>query len=95
VSSRTKSATSVADAAGVLWETLDVAGHVRRHPYRLLAGAAGIGFVLGGGLFTRLAAQIASAGLRIGLMAALPVVQEKLVEAARASKWDTSKGDDQ
>jgi hypothetical protein len=37
-----------------------------------------VGFVLGGGLFTRLTARIAGAGLRIGLAAAWPLLQQEL-----------------
>ena len=45
----------------------------------MIAGALAVGFVLGGGLFTRLTARIAGAGLRMGLMAALPLMQQELV----------------
>ena len=44
----------------------------------MVAGAVAVGFVLGGGLFTRLTARIAGAGLRMGLMAALPLLQREL-----------------
>ena len=32
--------------------TLDIQGRVNRHPYGTLAAAVGIGYVLGGGLFS-------------------------------------------
>jgi hypothetical protein len=54
-----------------------------------------MGFVLGGGLFTRLAAKMAGAGLRMGLMAALPVLEKELVKALSISKLDTNKETDQ
>ena len=50
-------------------ETLDIEGRLQRNPYGMLAGALAVGFVLGGGLFTRLLAKIASAGLRMSVMA--------------------------
>ena len=61
-----------------LGEALDIEGRLQRNPYGVVAGAVVVGFVLGGGLFTRLTASIAGAGLRIGLMAALPLLQREL-----------------
>jgi hypothetical protein len=63
-----------------LREILDIEGRLQRNPYGIVAGAVAVGFVLGGGLFTRLTARIAGAGLRMGLMAALPLLQQKLFE---------------
>jgi hypothetical protein len=63
-----------------LREIFDIEGRLQRNPYGTVAGAVAIGFVLGGGLFTRLTARIAGAGLRMGLMAALPLLQQKLFE---------------
>ena len=61
-----------------LGEVLDIEGRLQRNPYGVVAGAVVVGFVLGGGLFTRLTARIAGAGLRMGLMAALPLLQREL-----------------
>ena len=61
-------------------DALDIDGRLQRNPYGMVVGAVAVGFVLGGGLFTRLAARIAGAGLRIGLMAALPLLQRELFE---------------
>jgi hypothetical protein len=61
-----------------LREALDIEGRLQRNPYGMVAGAVAVGFVLGGGLFTRLTAGIAGAGLRMGLMAALPLLQREL-----------------
>ena len=44
----------------------------------MMAGALAVGFVMGGGLFTRLTARIAGVGLRMGLAAALPLLQQEL-----------------
>jgi hypothetical protein len=63
---------------GTVGEILDIEGRLQRNPYGMVAGAIAVGFVLGGGLFTRLTARIAAAGLRMGLMAALPLVQQEL-----------------
>lgn len=51
----------------------------KQSPYSVLAGAVGLGFVLGGGLFTRLTAKIVGVGLRVCVMAALPAVQKELI----------------
>jgi hypothetical protein len=48
----------------------------------MVAGAIGVGFVLGGGLFTRLTARVVGAGVRIGLTSALPFLAEALLKAA-------------
>ena len=65
-------------APAALGEVLDIEGRLRRNPYGMVAGAVAVGFVLGGGLFTRLTARIAGAGLRIGLAAAWPLFQQEL-----------------
>jgi hypothetical protein len=79
----------------VLRETFDIKGRLRRNPYGMVAGALSIGFALGGGLFTRVASRILGAGLRIGLMAALPILQKQIVEAFTKPKSDTTKETDQ
>ena len=68
----------VDDTSGTLREVLDIEGRLRRNPYGMVAGALAIGFVMGGGLFTRLTARIAGVGLRIGLAAAWPLLQQQL-----------------
>ena len=81
----------VEHARGVLRETFDIEGRLQRNPYGMVAGAVGIGFVLGGGLFTRLTAKILGAGLRIGLMAALPILEKQIHQALVGSKLDTKR----
>ena len=65
-------------APATLGEMLDIEGRLRRNPYGMVAGAVVVGFVLGGGLFTRLTARIGGAGLRIGLAAIWPLLQQEL-----------------
>jgi len=65
--------------------TLDIQGRVDRHPYGTVAAAVGIGYVLGGGLFSPLTARILGLGLRIGLrLAAIPVLRDELFGFAEA-----------
>jgi hypothetical protein len=71
---------------GTLSETFDIHARLLRNPYGMVAGAMGIGFVLGGGFFTRLTARIVGTGLRIGLMAALPILQKEIVQALTGTK---------
>jgi len=59
-------------------EAADIDGRVERNPYLMVAGALGAGFVLGGGLFTRLTERMAGAALRISLMAVLPQFQDEI-----------------
>lgn len=65
-----------------LGSTLDLRGRVDRNPYGMLVLAAGIGYVLGGGLFTPLTAR----ALRFGMkLAALPLVKDELIGMAEAA----------
>ena len=61
---------------------IDLRGRVDRNPYGTLLAAAGIGYVLGGGLFTPLTARIVRLGLKL---AALPFVKDELVGMAEGA----------
>lgn len=65
-----------------LQETLDLKGRVERNPYLMLAAAFGVGYVLGGGLFTRTTGRILRLGMRL---AALPMVKDELIGMAEAA----------
>ena len=69
---------AVEAAPETLGEILDIEGRLQRNPYGMVAGALAVGFVMGGGLFTRLTARIAGVGLRMGLAAAWPLLQQQL-----------------
>ena len=50
-----------------------------QHPLRTVALAVGAGYVLGGGLFSKLSARLLGVGLRVGLrMAFIPFVTQSL-----------------
>jgi hypothetical protein len=83
------------DARGLLRETFDVHGRLQRNPYAMVAGAVGLGFVLGGGLFTRLTGKILGTGLRVGLMAALPILQRETAQTLTGSKLTPNQENDQ
>lgn len=62
---------------------VDLPGRVDRHPYGTLAAALGIGYVLGGGLFTALTGRIVGLGLRVGLrLAVLPLIKDEISDLA-------------
>ncbi|MBZ4415610.1 hypothetical protein [Myxococcus sp. RHSTA-1-4] len=70
------------DARGAvtdLGQTLDLRGRVERNPYGMMAAALGVGYLLGGGLFTPLTARIVRLGVRL---AALPFVKDELLGMA-------------
>ena len=73
------------DARGAVTDlkgSLDLKGRVERNPYMMLAAAFGVGYVLGGGLFTRTTGRILRLGVRL---AALPMVKDELIGMAEAA----------
>jgi hypothetical protein len=74
-STQSQGALPVVDLYNNLKDQLD------EHPYEILAVAAGIGFILGGGLFSRLGGKAVAAALRVGLASAVsPVLKSMLQE---------------
>ena len=74
--------TEPAEQRSLVLATKPLADALERNPYALVAGAIGVGYVLGGGLFTRLTARIANAVLRLGVSAMLPQVTEEVLRIA-------------
>jgi hypothetical protein len=72
-------------------DIVDIEGRVDRNPYGMMAGAMGAGFILGGGLFTRLTARLAGAALRIGVMTALPRLEKEFGWCIRRNADTTDK----
>jgi hypothetical protein len=67
----------------------NIKGRVRRNPYGSMAAALGIGYVLGGGIFTPLTARIVGVGLRLGMrLALLPLLKQELSELAEGFDSD-------
>jgi len=76
-----------------LGAALDLRGRVQRHPYGMVAAALGLGYVLGGGLFSALTFRLVGLGAR---MAAIPLVKGQLLGLAEAavSGFTGDRGDD-
>lgn len=74
--------TDARGAVADLGQTLDLRGRVERNPYGMVAAALGVGYILGGGLFTPMTARILRLGVRL---AALPMVKDELMGMAEAA----------
>jgi hypothetical protein len=74
--------TDARTAVGDLNETLDLKGRVERNPYGMVLAALGVGYVLGGGLFTPLTGRLLRLGVRL---AALPLVRDELLGMAESA----------
>jgi hypothetical protein len=70
------------DTVSDLKKTLDLRARMERHPYAMLATAAVVGYVLGGGLFTATTARLVRLGLKV---AALPLIKNELFNLAESS----------
>jgi len=76
---RTRGAVSELKRAAAIEE------RVNRNPYGSIAAALGIGYVLGGGIFTPLTSRIVMLGLRIGIrLAVLPMLKDEISGLADA-----------
>ena len=56
-------------------ESLDLRGRVQRNPIGMVLAAAGIGYVLGGGLFSPMTSRLLKVGIRLALV---PVIKSQL-----------------
>lgn len=65
-----------------LGQAIDLRGRVDRHPYAMVAAALGVGYVLGGGLFSSLTFRLVGLGVRV---AAIPLVKQQLLGLAEAA----------
>ena len=73
------------EAVTDLRDAIDLQGLTSRHPVGTVAAALGLGYVLGGGLFTRFTARVIGFGVRVGLrLAVLPVIKDEIVGIAAA-----------
>lgn len=83
------------DAMSDLKRAADIDGRVQRNPYGTVAAALGIGYVLGGGIFSPLTARIVGLGLKVGVrLALLPMLKDQISELADSlsGEVETNKG---
>jgi hypothetical protein len=78
-------AAAMGEAADQMRQSLDLKGRIERHPWATMAAAAGIGYVIGGGLFTRLTAVALRFGARALLVPLLRAELGSLGELASRS----------
>jgi hypothetical protein len=70
-------------------QAVDLRGRVQRNPFLMVAAAAGVGYVLGGGLFSPLTGKM----VRIGLRAALiPLIKNQLAGLAGVASGAAGEG---
>lgn len=72
----------VKSQAQAAWEAIDLQGRVDRNPWGVIATAVGVGYVLGGGLFTPTTGRLIRLGVKL---AAIPPVRDALIDAAEAA----------
>ncbi len=70
----------------------DLAALVVAHPAGAIAAAIGVGYVLGGGVFTRLTSGLLRLGLRLGVQFALLPALEQEVATLMGSEGKPSNG---
>ena len=63
-----------AQASGIS-QSIDLRGRVQRNPIAMVAAAAGIGYLLGGGLFSQTTARLLRYGIRLAI---IPLVKSQL-----------------
>jgi hypothetical protein len=66
---------SLSNQAQSFSESIDLRGRVQRNPIGMVLAAAGIGYVLGGGLFSPMTSRLLKIGVRLALV---PVIKSQL-----------------
>lgn len=84
ISDRTRRVRALAqETAENVRSKVDFSGRVERRPFGTVAAALGVGYLLGGGLFSSLTRRMLGVGLRVGLsFALLPIIQDQLLGLA-------------
>jgi len=70
---------AIGNQAESFTRAIDLRGRVERNPLGMMLAAAGIGYVLGGGLFSPLTGKVVRIGLRLAL---IPVIKSQLANIA-------------
>ena len=59
---------ALSDAGTRINQSIDLSGRVQRNPIAMVLAAAGVGYVLGGGLFSNATGKALKVGLRLALI---------------------------
>jgi hypothetical protein len=70
---------AIGSQADSFTRAVDLRGRVQRNPLGMVLAAAGVGYVLGGGLFSPLTGRVVRIGLRLAL---IPLVKSQLSNIA-------------
>jgi len=70
---------AIGSTADNFTRSIDLRGRVDRNPVGMVLAAAGIGYFLGGGLFSPLTGKLVKIGLRVAL---IPLVKSQLANLA-------------
>ena len=62
-----------------LMDAVNLQGRVEKNPYGMVGAAVAVGYLLGGGLFTRTTARLFRLGIKV---AAVPLVRDELLSFA-------------
>jgi hypothetical protein len=80
---------SLGESATGLSAAIDLRGRILRNPLGMMAAGLGIGYLLGGGLFTPLTKKLVRVGLRAAI---LPLVRGPLMTVAGAASQSAQSG---
>jgi len=83
---------AVASQASSFSQSIDLRGRVQRNPIGMVAAAAGIGYLLGGGLFSPFTARLLRYGLRIAIIPLVKSQLEAIVGGAGAQPGEGATG---
>ncbi|GAC1337883.1 MAG: hypothetical protein NVSMB23_04930 [Myxococcales bacterium] len=70
---------SLSDSAQTFTQAVDLRGRVNRNPIGMIAAGLGVGYLLGGGLFTPLTGKLVRYGMRFAI---LPLIRGPLMAMA-------------
>jgi hypothetical protein len=76
---------AVSNQAHNFSQSVDLRGRVQRNPIAMVAAAVGVGYALGGGLFSPLTARLLKYGVRLALV---PLLKSQLGAMARGTRPD-------
>lgn len=83
---------AIASQATSFSSNIDLRGRVQRNPIGMVLAAAGVGYVLGGGLFSPLTAKAVRYGLRLALIPLLKSQLSGIVGSAGAQPGEGAAG---